>query len=422
MSKKTENAPVKDQSSTLMKNISFKSGADPLQVNNTKQPKSESFFGITSKPVGALFNTNPVVKTDTVPKLNIGKTISDPFSFGNLKKDNLTFGKPSGSLGGGMDIFGKKTIPETQGQPKTSTETSKAETLSSQTGLLQRNPTFGHTGPATTDFFSGMKTQGVPTTTATTTTVPGLSTNTATLQPTGSHLFNTTAGVNLLGKTTEGSTATQIGGKTLGADNVAAPKTIENVNRERFLNEKVSTVTKEWENTTKDIKLNIQKIGITINDNEKTIRANAETLEAIKSALLLVNEQYKEMDDTLNKIIDDQENVESKLDIIDKELDRFLNDNENIYITDEDNEDLYKQAQTVNENLKNYDHELEKLTYEINGEMGNKASGEGDIGRKLDTAFNESLNNYFESLGIIESKVLVIQGKLNNSMNSNRLY
>jgi hypothetical protein len=224
----------------------------------------------------------------------------------------------------------------------------------------------------------------------------------------GSSLFNTNTANPTNPANPANPTGLKIGGITnnLTGNNANTQKnepSMETIKREKFYNKRVLEVQTNWEKDTNETKNNIKKLGILLNSNEDQLRKIMNNMSELKAAKETIELEHKGLESNLDKIISDQKNIEMQFDIMERELDNVLNQNDYYGINESGDEDLFAQANVINKKLSMYERNKEQFTQEING-----ASIDGN----LDIEFNKALNNFFESLGVIEGQIDHIDKRL----------
>ena len=182
--------------------------------------------------------------------------------------------------------------------------------------------------------------------------------------------------------------------------------TAESIHLEKFNNKRVLEIQNEWETLTREVKQDIKKLGVYMNQNEEDFRRATVTIEEMKASQRYVNNEQKFLDGTLDKIISNQSNIESQLDIMDRELQSVLNQNNFSEYDQYDSDDLFAEAHVINKKMVIHERAREEFTHEINGQ---------NSGDNLDDQFNKTINNFFESLGVVESQMQHIDRRLMSS-------
>jgi hypothetical protein len=195
-------------------------------------------------------------------------------------------------------------------------------------------------------------------------------------------------------------------GLNIGTATKKQDPTIESIQMEKFQNKRVLEIQTEWEEKTREIKHNLKKLGVLINQNEDDLRKTTSSLDQLKASQLLITNEHKFLNGTLDKILVDQNNMEAQLDLMDRELDAVLSHSDMFNLGEGDEEDLFAQASAISKSLAISDKTMEQFTEEINTHK---------VEENLDSQFTKAMNNYFESLNLIENDMGYIDGLISNS-------
>ena len=350
-----------------------------MMNNTTKEAKPNIFKNTQTSESSGKFDFFKPKKVEETPTTTTTQT-----------KPKLFDTKPQNPL----DTLDLKTTPEPKkmfnfNAPSKPTDNNKLPnfgTTNPQAKAPGDSATFNFAGTkGKTSLFSGNTTAK--------STLPGQTNQTNPVTP-GGNIFKsdkTKPGINL--------------GQANTNQQVKAP-TSESIHLEKFNNKRVLEIHNEWEDITQGMKNDIKKLGVYMNQNEDDFRRANKTIEELKASQRFVSEEQKFLDGTLDKIISNQSNIESQLDIMDRELQNVLNQNNFSQFDQYDSDDLFAEAHVINKKLRIHERAREEFTHEINGQ---------NSGDNLDDQFNKTINNFFESLGIVETQMDHIDKRLMSS-------
>ena len=193
--------------------------------------------------------------------------------------------------------------------------------------------------------------------------------------------------------------------------NIVNKPTRESIKYQNFLDKHVSEVHTNWKDSTDKIKNDIKKLGVYINQNEYDLRSSIKTVENLKESENELLNKYKMFDDNLNKILSNQNNITIQFDNMENELERLFDNSDFHYLDNGGNDNLFSKTDLVSSKLNSYDYQMKNLSEHLNDYPSKNV---------LDTQFNQTLNNYYESLSVIEKKMYFIEEKISSSFGTNQ--
>lgn len=392
-------------------------------TNDKDTKKKENVLG--TKPTGSLFGDLKKQSQTGGLSLNLG---TKPSSSG------LNFGQKTSTTGATEGLFKPKTL-ETNAEKKDATQSlfkpktganplgnlgadkPKAPTLTNSFSFKESNPLSGATQPKTGGVFPNFAqktgatgdTQGKSLFSSKPKEGGGLTLGLT--KPPGQPTMGQAKPLsgkpepakNLFG-VTENKSNLKL--PTGGVDPKAPNKpeaTMESIALEKLQNKRVLEIQNEWEENTKEIRQNMKKLGVSVNQNEDHLRKAMKTLDELKSSQQAINGECKYLQANLEKIISDQKNVNMQLDLMNRELDSVLTQNDFFELDEYDAEDVFAQTGVVGSKLNVHENTMAEFTKRIG------ADRQVD---DLDGRFNKTLNNYFESLHLLENQIELIDQSL----------
>lgn len=183
-------------------------------------------------------------------------------------------------------------------------------------------------------------------------------------------------------------------------NNFNQPKpSLESLGLQKFLNKPVLQVQNEWEDLSKKIKIDIKRLGLSINKNENDMRKSVNKVDLLKISQKSMIDSCKTLQKSLDLIIESQESLEMEFDILEADLDYSLQIDDLSAMSSDNAKEIFSNCESLSKQLYSVDLSTLELKKEINT---------GPITSNMNADLNKSINNYLESLSSIEGTIKYI--------------
>lgn len=177
--------------------------------------------------------------------------------------------------------------------------------------------------------------------------------------------------------------------------------TIDEIQDKEVMKNKIQSLNQEWLTVSSHVKENIQSLDDLFISNENNIKDNLNYIFTFNNILHGVNSEFKTMDQTLNKIIIDQENVMKKFEDVESELDVLIKNTDTMRIlANSSKNEIFDNGKTLLNDLKNLDNEMEELSFNIQGQL------------EPDSIPNHENVNYYQTIGVLEAQLLTLESEI----------